>query len=219
MKQETLNKLNQSFNGNQIKRRQGNGGNYPYLEAHVIIQRLNESLGGDWSFDILDYKILEREVIVQGKITCLTDTSITKTAFGSSQIKRYEGTDKIISLGDDLKSASSDSLKRAARLLGVGLHLYFKDDPARQQQSRSSGNRQQPQASNGGNGSNGGHSGSNGGGNGSNEISVRQLKYIYRLGRDNDANVQAIAQDSFGRTVEELDKHEASDLIKKLQAA
>jgi len=218
MKQETLNKLNQSFNSSQIKRRQGNGGNYPYIETHVVIQRLNEALGGEWSFDILDYKILEREVIVQGKLTCLTDTSITKTAFGSSQIKRYEGTDKIISLGDDLKSASSDSLKRAARLLGVGLHLYFKDDPARQHRSQGNGNSQQYAQGNGGNGSNGGSS-NDGGGNGSNEVTVRQLKYIYRLGRDNDANVQAIAQDRFGRTVEELDKHEASDLIKSLQEA
>ena len=32
---------------------------------------------------------------------------------------------KALSIADDLKSASSDALKKAASLLGIGLHLYI----------------------------------------------------------------------------------------------
>ena len=53
----------------------------------------------------------------------LTADGIIKMAFGGSSITRDRG-NKPVSIADDLKSAGSDALKKAASLLGVGLELY-----------------------------------------------------------------------------------------------
>ena len=53
----------------------------------------------------------------------LTLDGVTKSAFGGSLISfRDDGT--AISIGDDLKAAASDCLKKSASLFGVGLELY-----------------------------------------------------------------------------------------------
>jgi hypothetical protein len=44
--------------------------------------------------------------------------------FGASQVTRDRETKALISLGDDLKAAATDALKKCATFLGVGLHLY-----------------------------------------------------------------------------------------------
>jgi hypothetical protein len=51
--------------------------------------------------------------------------------FGKSGITRSTKDNAIVSLGDDLKAAATDALKKCATLFGVGLHLYF-DDGAKQ---------------------------------------------------------------------------------------
>ena len=74
----------------------------------------------EWSFEIVEHHIRDTEVVVLGKLTA---GSITKMAFGGSSITvTREG--EVISIADDLKSAATDALKKAASLLGVGLHLY-----------------------------------------------------------------------------------------------
>jgi hypothetical protein len=45
-----------------------------------------------------------------------------KSAFGGAMISDKHGA--VLSVADDLKSAASDSLKKCATLLGVGLELY-----------------------------------------------------------------------------------------------
>jgi hypothetical protein len=45
-------------------------------------------------------------------------------SFGASQVTREKTTGKPLSLGDDLKAAATDCLKKCATFLGVGLHLY-----------------------------------------------------------------------------------------------
>lgn len=53
---------------------------------------------------------------------------VVKEQWGGASIKRYSSTKTIISLGDDIKAATTDSLKKCASLLGIGLHLYDKDE-------------------------------------------------------------------------------------------
>ncbi len=114
--------LEMPFNPDQIKHRQGNfGQTLAYLEAHAVIQRLNDALDSDWSFEIVRHDVFDDEVIVLGK---LSTGSITKTQFGNSTITRHKTTGEIISIGDDLKAAATDALKKAATLLGVGNYLY-----------------------------------------------------------------------------------------------
>ena len=121
--------LEKAFEPNQIKQRQGNFGHIlDYVEGHVVTSRLNEAFDGNWSFEIDKYRILKEtgEVIVLGKLTA---ENVTKMSFGSKEIARNKDTRAIISLGDDLKAASTDALKKAASLLGVGLYLYSEKRP------------------------------------------------------------------------------------------
>ena len=121
--------LEKPFEPSQIKQRQGNFGHIlDYVEGHVVTSRLNEAFDGNWSFEIVKYRILKDtdEVLVLGKLTA---EGVTKMAFGSKEIERNKDTKAIISLGDDLKAASTDALKKAASLLGVGLYLYSDQRP------------------------------------------------------------------------------------------
>jgi len=114
--------LEQPFDAKYIKQRKGRGTMMlDYLETHIVIQRLNDSLDGNWNFEIVGYQQMADEVVVLGKLTA---EGVTKMQFGSSAIARAKSTNEIISIGDDFKSAASDCLKKCATLLGVGLHLY-----------------------------------------------------------------------------------------------
>jgi hypothetical protein len=54
---------------------------------------------------------------------------LIKTQFGSAEVKRARKTGlPRRSIGDDLKAASSDALKKASSLLGLALDLYRSDD-------------------------------------------------------------------------------------------
>ena len=79
-----------------------------------------------WSFEIINHHINEKEgeVLVLGKLTV---GNIVKMQFGSSQITRAKASGEIISIADDLKAAATDSLKKCATQMGVGLYLYSKE--------------------------------------------------------------------------------------------
>ena len=112
--------LHKPFPPELIKQRQGQGGKtLNYVETHAVIARLNEGCH-QWSFEITEHQLLEDEVVVVGKLMA---DGVIKMAFGGSSLTR-DRSGKCISVADDLKSAGSDALKKAASLLGVGLELY-----------------------------------------------------------------------------------------------
>ena len=114
--------LEQPFDKKFIKQRKGNfGAMLDYLETHVVIHRLNEAFAGNWSFEIAEYTQLEDEVVVLGRLTA---EGVVKQQFGSSKVTIAKSNGNSLCIGDDLKSAASDALKKTATLLGVGLHLY-----------------------------------------------------------------------------------------------
>jgi Rad52/22 family double-strand break repair protein len=114
--------LEQQFNEENILQRKGYFGQMlSYIPAHLIIQRLNDALDGQWSFEIVEYQQMGDEVVVLGRLTA---GGVTKMQFGNSKVTKAKETDDIISIGDDIKAAASDCIKKAATLLGVGLHLY-----------------------------------------------------------------------------------------------
>ena len=114
--------LEQPFKPEFIKQRKGrNNITLDYLETHIVIQRLNEAFDGNWSFEIAEYQHLGDEVVVLGKLTA---DGIVKQQFGSASIAKSRADNSVISIGDDLKSAASDAIKKCATLLGIGLHLY-----------------------------------------------------------------------------------------------
>ena len=176
--------LEQPFGPEQIKQREGTfGKKLDYIEGHAVIQRLNDAFDADWSFAITHHEILKEtdEVIVIGQLKA---GGIVKSQFGSSRITRAKESGDIISLADDLKAAATDALKKAATLLGVGLHLYRNDRPhsgdrqsgsQRYNGHRNNGgngngyNRPAGGNRNGGNGSSPYRGKSNGNGNGNNQ--------------------------------------------------
>src|SRR5262245_25662131 len=113
--------LEHPFDPAQIKQRKGRNGLLDYVEGHTVIARLNAALDGAWSFEVVAHEVRDDEVLVLGKLTA---DGLVKMQFGASQVTRDRETKGLISLGDDLKAAATDALKKCATFLGVGLHLY-----------------------------------------------------------------------------------------------
>ena len=213
--------LEKPFEPSQIKQRQGNFGHIlDYVEGHVVTSRLNEAFDGNWSFEVVKYRILKDtdEVLVLGKLTA---EGVTKMAFGSKEIERSKDTKAIISLGDDLKASSTDALKKAASLLGVGLYLYSDQRPNGKPEEKrpetpdkgaptgneknQSGPKNEP-----------GPSGDNGG-----RLTNKQLAMIFAVGKSKGLQTKDIkdrALATFSKNLNFLTKAEASTFINALQS-
>ena len=114
--------LEKQFTGKELKTRKGNfGESIDYVETQLIIQRLNDAFDQEWSFKVIEHIQTETAVIVLGEIYT---SGITKQQFGTSRITVNKKTGELISIGDDLKAAASDSLKKCASMLGIALHVY-----------------------------------------------------------------------------------------------
>lgn len=227
--------LERPFAPGQIRQRKGRNGLLDYVEGHSVIQRLNEALEGAWSFEIVLHEIREDEVIVVGKLTA---EGIVKMAFGGSQVTRERESGALVSLGDDLKSAATDALKKCATFLGIGLHLYAekpnagraapaaravgpsgavaappRPTPAPTPPARTPTNGTRP-APNGRPGHGAAANGQVSGG-----ITPRQLDAIWKVGQAKGLDPNAIEHMSFrvfNRNPEQLTHQEGAALIKEL---
>jgi hypothetical protein len=213
--------LEKPFEPSQIKQRQGKFGHIlDYVEGHVVTSRLNEAFESNWSFEIVKYRIIKDpgEVLVLGKLTA---EGVIKMAFGSKEIERSKDTKAIISLGDDLKAASTDALKKAASLLGVGLYLYSDQRPNGKpeggrpetsnkgtsigNEKNQSGPKNEPAAS-----------GDDGG-----RLTNKQLAMIFAVGKSKGLQAKDIKDKvlaTFNKNLSFLTKAEASTFINALQA-
>ncbi len=203
--------LEQPFTTEQIKQRAGNfGQTLDYIEGHAVIKRLNDAFEGQWSFQVRSHDVLEAEVIVLGELIA---GNISKSQFGSSSITRAKNSGDIISLADDLKAATTDSLKKCATMFGVGLHLYSNEKfpvtnapPSRSQDVDYSSNNS---------GTN--HSSTNPANtNQSGRISSKQHKYLLSISQDRGLSKQELNRksiESYGSAVAYLSKQQASDMI------
>jgi hypothetical protein len=114
--------LKQPFPTNQIKNRQTSiGMTVAYLETPTVINRLNDVFNGEWSFKIIEHKFLDDDVVVIGELTA---EGITKQQFGTCELHQDSEDGIVLSMGDALKAAASDALKKSATLFGIGLQLY-----------------------------------------------------------------------------------------------
>ena len=201
--------LERPFDRSLIKTRKGTfGQQLAYVEGVEFIRRLNEALDGQWTFEIVEHQVRETEVVVLGKLTA---GDVTKMAFGGSSITvSREG--EVISIADDLKAAATDALKKAASLLGVGLHLYSSDRPT----ETSAGNSAPKDKPNGnGNGRRRGTAGTSNG----NRLTQRQLSAIWSMGRSLGLSADQIRErttEVYGVQPEHLSKSDASSFISEL---
>ena len=204
--------LEKPFSPDQIKQREGlYGGVLDYIAGAAVIQRLNEAFNAEWTFEILEHDIREKEVVVLGKLTA---QGIAKCQFGKSKITRTKETKAEVSIGDDLKAAATDAIKKCATLFGIGLHLYFENGTSEEKSSGANGRRDENlPAGNRGNGKSNGES-QNG------RLTAKRLSAIFALAKVKDwsnKDVREFTQEMFGKMPDFLTKKEASAVIQHLQ--
>ena len=122
-------------------------------------------------------------------------------------------TGEIVSLADDLKAAATDSLKKCATMLGVGLHLYNGDNSLRERKNPSGSGNPSNKPNNRPQGGNGV--------NGDGRITNKQLNYLVNLGRNLNLNSKDLDEESvrtFGVKMSFLTVKDASAFIDVLKA-
>lgn len=135
------------------KRPAKGGGTWDYVTGGYVRKVLNLMFGWDWDFEILDHTIIGGEVVVKGRLTCRTNgKQIVKTQFGNKDIiykvekifdefgnpkmiekngksvQATRPTDIPLSIGNDLKAAATDALKKCAAEIGIAADIYNKED-------------------------------------------------------------------------------------------
>ena len=104
-----------------------------YIPVSEVITRLNRVLGvGSWNYriikcerDSLDPDFVVAHVTLEAHIkdhNSEYQQFVQRDGFGGQKIKRTKNGD-IVDLGDEMKGAVSDALKKAAQTLGIGLYL------------------------------------------------------------------------------------------------
>lgn len=129
------------------------GGNWDYVTGGYVKKCLNLMFGWNWDFEILDEKIIHGEAIVKGKLTCRSNgQTIVKMQFGNKdivyktekvfnedgkpkmiikygkEVQETRPTENPLSIGNDLKSAATDCLKKCASEIGIAADIYNKED-------------------------------------------------------------------------------------------
>jgi recombination DNA repair RAD52 pathway protein len=128
-----LSALSEPFDPSVEKQLKKGGASLTYIPVSEVITRLNRVLGVDmWSYQIVSCArdTLDPDyVVAHVRLTATfvpTDNApaltVVKDGIGGQKIKRTKNGD-IVDLGDEMKGAVSDALKKAAQHFGVGLYL------------------------------------------------------------------------------------------------
>ena len=125
--------LNEQTPPDAIYKRQGRGNmTFDYVQGSWVVKQLNILFNRRWSWCIEREEVGESQVWVRGVLEVRVgpgeENLIKKQAYGGADIKRFGGGNsrggQVIDLADDLKSASTDALKKAASLLGIAGDVY-----------------------------------------------------------------------------------------------
>jgi hypothetical protein len=121
------------------------GGKWTYVTGGYIKKVLNLMFGWDWDFRIVEHKfdLQIGQAYVLGELKCRitrqdgTVKEVVKMQFGRVDIKfknewvpdgkggtRKQQTDQPLDIGNDLKAASTDALKKCASELGIASDIY-----------------------------------------------------------------------------------------------
>jgi hypothetical protein len=125
--------LSEPFDRTVEKQLKKGGVSLTYIPVSEVITRLNRVLGVDmWSYailscarDILDPDFIVAHVRLSVTFVPTDDApalTVVKDGIGGQKIKRTK-VGEILDLGDEMKGAASDALKKAAQHFGIGLYL------------------------------------------------------------------------------------------------
>ena len=98
------------------------GGQWKFVTGVYVKKVLNSIFGWDWDFEIVsfDVNMAAKQAIVHGKLTCRANgATVVKHQFGRADIKIRKADGSPLDLGNDLKAASTDALKKCASELGI----------------------------------------------------------------------------------------------------
>lgn len=107
------------------------GGTWTYVSGSYMKKQLNMLFGWNWDFEIVSEQILTEagEVVVKGKLTCRSNgNTIVKMQYGNKDIMFKKGTQIPLSIGNDLKAAATDALKKCAAEIGIAQDVYAPQD-------------------------------------------------------------------------------------------
>ena len=108
-------KLEAPFPDDQV---QCDGRGYSSIAWHHIAQRLTDVLGMSWNYKVIDITPHQGVWVVTAEI-CVQLADSLKVGRQGVGAANFDG-----NAADDVKSAASDALKRAAVLFGVSAYLY-----------------------------------------------------------------------------------------------
>ena len=103
------------------------GGQWKFVTGVYVKKVLNSIFGWDWDFEIVsfDVNMAAKQAIVHGKLTCRANgATVVKHQFGRAAIKIRKADGAPLDLGNDLKAASTDALKKCASELGIASDVY-----------------------------------------------------------------------------------------------
>lgn len=105
------------------------GASLTYIPVSEVINRMNKVLGVEaWSFSINKWEqigtSIVAHVIVHANINGVT---VSRDGVGGQKIKMNKQGEPV-DIGDEVKGAVSDALKKAVQTLGVGLYLARSED-------------------------------------------------------------------------------------------
>jgi len=115
-----------------VHNRPGKGGkNFDYVTGVYIKKVLNHVFGWRWDFEVKDHGKEGGQVWVLGRLTIKNEKFapiIIKEQFGAADVKILTNGKGAVSYGNDLKSASTDALKKCASELGIASDVYGKNE-------------------------------------------------------------------------------------------
>ena len=121
--------LTESFPPEMEKRLNKGGANLVYVPISEVINRMNKVLGVEnWSFTVKNWQQLGTSIVAQVSVVAtIAGNTVTREGVGGQKIKISKNGEPV-DIGDEVKGAVSDALKKAVQTLGVGLYLARSED-------------------------------------------------------------------------------------------
>ena len=128
------------------QRKAKGGGEWDYVTGGYVKKILNVAFGWNWDFEIkhYDFDLNVKAAFVHGRLTVRSNGhTVVKEQFGRADIKFKtewvkdpkdpnknvkQTTTEPLDIGNDLKAAATDALKKCASELGICNDIYAKDD-------------------------------------------------------------------------------------------
>jgi len=123
-----------------LKRKAKGGGEWNYVPGWYVVKALNFAFGWNWDYEKVQEPTVAEviqlisskvdQIWVTGKLTVKDNDghSITKTQVGRADIKFRKDTRQPLDIGNDMKAAHTDAMKKCASLLGIASDIYGKNE-------------------------------------------------------------------------------------------